>query len=544
MAALCCNELSQAVLTRSPASVNSILRRYPESVNERNALGQTPLHLSILWPEGLRMMLDAGASLDEPDTAGMTAVYYACTTFGIEQIEILSEANCQFGAGVRLLQFAMQQEVVLCRWAFHNLDAIHLAAAMVDKIAYLTAKRLRTLMGLVEEHLGISFRISLRSSEDGVLDYKAKAAVDLLETKLAVPEHLKNLTHPNATIYHNIYLSSRQARSLWDAGFHDVDELNEEGLSPLMLCYRWMNPVDDPLEGMKFLLSKGANVHKRAQFAFRASKYPKLRLNSERTKVPSSSAAIHYIAAHMGRSTFWRRNRTYQRLRKMPQTLDISLLRNIILDPLQDTCDCACSDRGCRAICLFLKNRSQLCPYYAMHGPQLRETLPSSFATVDLFLHVFVDIFNVDCDDPAWIRSDVLRFLTFQELRLLHTCCTPDGRPDEGVVIAELAADEQDRREIRLEQADRVEMLETLLEEFETKFGELGLPLHVFLRGYWKERMREVRRERHPTDTPGLRDLGVGLHEEEYASSVDSGMADSVSWSGSSDYDSCLEDPQ
>ncbi|KAI9658777.1 MAG: hypothetical protein M1821_002337 [Bathelium mastoideum] len=526
---------------RSPALVNSILGRYPNSVNEKNALGQTPLHLSILWPEGLRMMLGAGAPPDEPDTAGMTAVHYACTILGIEQVEILSEANCRFSAGVRLLQFAMRRELEL-RWCtFPNSDTTHLAAAMVDKIAHLTAKRLRTLMDLTNEHLGTSFGNSLWSSEDGVLDYKAKAAVELLEIKLAVPEHLKNLTCPHATVYHTIQIDSRQARSLWNAGFHDVDELDEDGLSPLMLCYRWDNSINDPFEGMKFLLSKGASVHRRARFAFRTSKYPTTWWCSERTEVPSSSAAIHYIAAHVGRSLYWHRDYIPGRLYEIPQTLDISVLRNIILDPLQDTCDCVCSDRGCRAMSLFFKSAISQCRCDSRCGTHLRANNLSISATFDLVLHIYAEVFGVDCSDSAWIRSDILRFLTFQELRLRHTCCALHDTPYSGVVIAELA-DEQDRREIRLEQADRVEKLETLLEEFETKFGELGLPLHEFLRGYWKERMGEVRRKHYPADAGELRDLGVELHEVEYASSIDSGLEESVSESGSSEYDSCPED--
>ena len=79
-------------------------------------------------------------------------------------------------------------------------------------------------------------------------------------------------------------------------------------------------------------------------------------------------------------------------------------------------------------------------------------------------------------------------------------------------VIVELD-DEDNRREIREEQAEQVEKLEALLVEFEKKYDEFAVPLGEFFDGYWNERMTEVLKEKVPINHEALKSIGVTLRE-------------------------------
>ncbi|KAF2027801.1 hypothetical protein EK21DRAFT_114437 [Setomelanomma holmii] len=94
--------------------------------------------------------------------------------------------------------------------------------------------------------------------------------------------------------------------------------------------------------------------------------------------------------------------------------------------------------------------------------------------------------------DSALMVSAILRVLTFEKLHLSHTCCyrifeeidpyTDFDRPspDEAKVIHEL-----ERAEI--------ELLATLVEEFQTKWASYKKPFATFIKGVWRPRMREIR---------------------------------------------------
>lgn len=115
----------------------------------------------------------------------------------------------------------------------------------------------------------------------------------------------------------------------------------------------------------------------------------------------------------------------------------------------------------------------------------------------------------------------MLRFNTFEKLRLRHTCCTLDYVEDKKEVIVELD-DEDDRSEIREEQVEQVEKLEALLVEFEKKYNECAVPFSEFLGGYWKDRMKEISREKVPIDQTELESIGVTLWETSNTSSQSS----------------------
>lgn len=82
---------------------------------------------------------------------------------------------------------------------------------------------------------------------------------------------------------------------------------------------------------------------------------------------------------------------------------------------------------------------------------------------------------------PAGFREAVrtiIRFLTFSEMGLAHTCC-------QTAYCGLLRARHRDEvKEIREEKRFLLDELEELVAEFESKYDELGVPLSRFLEDY------------------------------------------------------------
>ena len=97
-----------------------------------------------------------------------------------------------------------------------------------------------------------------------------------------------------------------------------------------------------------------------------------------------------------------------------------------------------------------------------------------------------------------------------------HTCCQIETQWDykDGNyrnIVKEL--DPEEILEIREEDREGIELLESLLPEFEEK--RQGQNLLQFLEGYWAMRMEEVCRARHEVDQQKLREMGITLIEDE-----------------------------
>ncbi|KAL9629513.1 MAG: hypothetical protein Q9204_005228, partial [Flavoplaca sp. TL-2023a] len=69
--------------------------------------------------------------------------------------------------------------------------------------------------------------------------------------------------------------------------------------------------------------------------------------------------------------------------------------------------------------------------------------------------------------------------------------------------------------EIRDEDRDGIQLLESLLPEFEEKLGDEDIK--AFIDGYWSTRMEEVlaARDEEPVDRAGMREAGVILCDDD-----------------------------
>ncbi|KAG7000879.1 Lipase 3 [Fusarium oxysporum f. sp. conglutinans] len=88
--------LHEAVLFDSLESVRKWTSRLKK--DERNAFGQTPLHLAISKSDYLRILIDAGYDLDAGDNYGITPLMYAAATNQEEAVMMLIEADSDLNA--------------------------------------------------------------------------------------------------------------------------------------------------------------------------------------------------------------------------------------------------------------------------------------------------------------------------------------------------------------------------------------------------------------------------------------------------------------
>ena len=185
------------------------------------------------------------------------------------------------------------------------------------------------------------------------------------------------------------------------------------------------------------------------------------------------------------------------------------LVRKILLDISCDGCVCACSVQGCLPITYFLK-ATKLC--------RIARILPylSSWKLRWLLVNLLPESF------PLTVNHAILRLNTFEKLRLRHTCC---HRVERGYETYYERCDEQEAKEIKDEDQEGIQLLESILPEFEDKLGNGNI--ESFLNGYWAVRMEDVlkARDEEPLDVAALEALGVKVYE--HSSSLSQKIDDS-----------------
>ncbi|KAL9118762.1 MAG: hypothetical protein Q9187_004691 [Circinaria calcarea] len=550
-----CNEISQAVLTQSACLLKKAIECSPHLIDIPNLLGQTPLHLSIDWPEGIQILLNTSANVDAADWNGHTPVVYGFGRHLLEPIRLLTQADCclhfpwpsRVSDYSTLLHYSMMDE--FCHWYDCSPQAlVKNSEATVDYVISLFRERRQRLGNLVKTSLPPSSIGRLDMSSDKLLDHKAHLAVAMLEDiEIPVPQSLLSMEPLGQTVYHIRYLNLRQARLLWEAGFRDVNALDSLGLSPLMhqAVERRKYPGEyhpnalgllEFLQLLGWFLTNGANLHSLQRYAFRkveigTDRWQRGRWRREeiqRTDTTSSMTASHYIGNYLGD---WIVTERENDIRKRLLSLDngsSTLICDILGDTTRDACCCACSSGGCLAFTVMIKYPSTRLSIY--YGPR-KVSSRARKAWLDCLQYLAV-ILDIEEPQMSWLRSEMFRIITFERFQLKHTCCTLEYFHDNALristkVIVELD-DEEDREEIRQEQEERVEKLEALIVEFEDKYQELGIPLGNFLNGYWRQRMREVMREEAAVDRAQLSRIGVVMDEDDYASSDASDESDEI----------------
>ena len=90
---LLCGPLSMAVLQKSESLLRNLIQKHG-ILDEKNALGQRPIHLCADWAKGTKVLLDAGFTCNVLDDVHRTPVDFALALEGTEAASLLFKAGC------------------------------------------------------------------------------------------------------------------------------------------------------------------------------------------------------------------------------------------------------------------------------------------------------------------------------------------------------------------------------------------------------------------------------------------------------------------
>lgn len=512
-------------MKRSIGELQHVIDRDPECIEERTRFGDTPLHLAANWPHGLRLLLSTSCKefVNVENAEHASPLQHAIEHHCLESVQLLADADsalysadgtADLETAIRL--GAVRVEIVQCL-LHHSID------------------RRRRLKTIAFQSLPPEMVADVPGG-DKLLDSMASEVYRrLIKYGMDVPSSLRMLASEGSIYarvwnrYGNWSLGYQmtfddviiQAKLLYDAGFHDIDEL--EGVETryrtlIMQVAMYPHSLDDFLDPFQlvfisWLVDNGARLDKKDAI-----------YDYELASLVGQTPASHYVA----KAIFVPLSLMSWPLNEYPLPMVShdrakSLIGEVLAEPTRDRCNCACSTNGCIAFLQFWKDgRLRIRRHQEQDDSNHRGGQDQYSQTQAIrFLRWLDDNTCLAIDDWHSLSSAILRLLTFQELQLTHTCCVYEHHFYGGFHQFPT----NDREEIQEEEEKTIQQLEDLVAEFEEKYHELEIHLLDFLDGYWSQRMHEIskpNRKELRKERTTMRELGVVLDDTDVDSEEES----------------------
>lgn len=454
--------MARAIVSRSVSELERCILSNPNGVKEK-VWGHTALHLSVAWPEGLKILLTTEARDlvhdDEIDWSWDQLTFLALRVKCDESLDMLMKAgfrlNVEFG------------------WARTSPEC-----AMI--VARRLFERRAKLFALAQNELK-DFDIEFTC---GTSEKEARFLYDNLVIAGIPVDPGLDVEHDLTTIFHCPGLPLDYFRIFFENGFRNHWDRDELGLTPAMLWHdnncsgddKNKTDVEGWLSNLQWLQEEGFLDHSPEDPC-------NLGLNTK-------STGWHYLAALA----------CFQRYLESAKIV----LQELSRSSTRDRCVCWCmpESEGC----------SPLGSIFKAHADN-DEGVMGTFWMNNLEKLLY----DLGCGDQiSTIMAPFLRFITFEALEMTHTCCRfgvldkyslewvtcDNGRPD----YVELGWDktlvilDYDASMIQETRADQVEqknaaLLDSLMEEFISQLGEGEPTMETFvdfLNGYWRPRMEQL----------------------------------------------------
>lgn len=477
------------MLSRSEPRLIAAIETHFDRINEPSFLALRPLHLSVSWPDGIRILLKCGATVNVTDRKGWTPVDHAIERLALQSLDLFEKAGCALFTRLRL-QSALNHD-----WEYERTPNKDPRRTNVLNIKIKEeANRRRKLQSLFDHSLSERVLRDLAISKDKLLDQQAPAAKAALQRhNVSIPPWLQ-IEYDSGTVYHYDFLTVKVLDTLWKTGFRDVNGLNRAGHTPLMTEKFYRMNSEQALEMIAWFENKGVDIDEQIHHLHQISQ---LQVGSRwrDAYTIAGHAVVHYLCCSSPVSLDTFRNSEVFGLSKGSQVC----LRRIVSSETQDACQCACSSTGCRALHIIFKG---LCGY---------DTTDIGLVKAGLWYEVlsFIDSHGKILNETV---SEIVRFWTFEVLGLTHTCCRKrilDSVDDDFKYKFILMPLEREKiQKIHKKERKDFEFLENLLMEFEKRREQLGYPpIRKFMRGYWRSRMKEVLSERKRPDFNHIRQI-------------------------------------
>jgi hypothetical protein len=499
-----CGILSTAILSKDQEAVEKILQKWPCSINERNSLGQTPLHLAADWPWATNRLLAAGTPADIGDKTSLYPLNYAsmvCCWAVFESLldsgsPILAHGNGPFSWN-KLGLFGLNAE------SLPPQTFSHLCIALADR-----RKRLKELATRV---LSSTEQSKLISSNPGLLDSKAGEVYKTISDRYyEIPSDLQ-VPLNTSTVYHTPRLKPAEMSKLYDIGFREVDTQDNFGYTPFMVVVsNWRHITD--VSVFEWLISKGVD--------------PLAKIGK------SGTAYIHYLAISLAGSALER----LESLHRRSQTLSVAAitdfipgLRFIIQEAgleVKDQCQCRCSPDGCSPLHLLLNyTLSYLhlsiseesygcadCKFRLKTLPEQEGILEKCVGDYSRSIYYFVtwvlEFVYENEGIPHSAYQNVIRLFLFLELGLTHTCLT-----SRHWIHMDLMP-EDELHEIQEEEKETLLDLETLCKEGSALLALYEAPFYEFLNDFLSEVRARPQAKLSKENIRNIEEIGVVLEQD------------------------------
>ena len=563
-----CHDISLAVIKQSESELRRGLLISPQDVNAKNKFGQTALHLSIDWPLGMRILLDAGADTECVDQANLVPLHYAierllvtirwhlpwdaASEVPLDPIRILGEANCSFRDQRHVSNHEMVLEemgkdsiidhsIIDHQWHFLKSLGVEMECSresnsqgnslvlIFDTFLDLIAIRRKRLCDLARHTIPLSeiaHWLPHSTDESHVIDETASPLAFELERRgIPIPPHL----HPGKdqiTGYHYFAGHPNVLERLWKFGFRDVNGKDSLGRTPLMartlnfpdaqsFDFIGLRPLSAQwIESVAWMLNKGADLYARQDVAFIESrcgtKLQQVRqlLNASSISLLAWKIGLAIASQHVSR--LYRFDRKDIRTRLEPQLLLEWATENNTRQTLRRiVMDCTTDDCTCSCSVFGCTARTLITRSYAKRMWWCRQH-KDLYERANEYRSTILGLAQVTGADAALWSSEALRLLTFQALGLRHTCCDwycVDTTSDSFVAFGIKYQTEID--EIQKHNSAGLAKLEELLPEFQSKIDTLDITFSDFLADIWEPRMEQARDEMKASDMEASRDFGL-----------------------------------
>lgn len=388
------------------------------NVDENHWTGLSPLHFAVQWPIGVRLLLDAGAAVDCVDRNGSTPVFFASRWGSEVSFKMLTQAGSKvvaYSSPAEILRGSDQAPHSPLFWAVCNCAKRSKAGergaedrqAIFVHLVNAIATRRETLRNLALKILSRQDATRLRLLWTSILDHVAWEVYRTLTYygDYGKPE-LYALQH--RSLFFDV-CTSWQAAHLWASGFRVIDEVDDQGMTPLhWTCYR--RPfTEDELDLLQWFLANTSNA--------------------SLTKIDPKWNIIHFLAAGL----MGEYGGHLIEAAKLAAHAGVSPLAC-------DNCSCACSQKGCTPTTV-------------------------GFSTCSWPMEEFPRWAIAVCRTPKEMKQlwrDFARTQKFMRLGLTHTCFRPWPRTHMS---------EEDILEIQEEESGMIEALEIWMDQYDTEFG-------------------------------------------------------------------------
>ncbi|CAN9115910.1 unnamed protein product [Alternaria alternata] len=331
--------------------------------------GLAPIHFAVLWPTGLKMLLDRGVLVNPEDIYGRRPIHLAVVLGITDSVRYLLAEDCGLftpPSGDSLLQFALRlkepEKSQILRL---------LVPALID--------RYKRLQNMASRFLPPSIFSKFELAPGQSREQKAPSMIEtLIAHGIDVPQALEldgKGFYNFADHFSSIKMAPETASAFWDAGFREIDTPDNNGLTPFLQS--WFSA---DFEMVDWFAQRG------------------ILMRSEHKSTPLT--ALHFYSARLR----FPGDGFARDVNAVPTSEHyMDMIRKEMGIPYDD-CRCACSPGGCAPIKFLFDPDIE----DGMRKPRIRKWLenvrPSQALELEYVYHL-------------------TRYLLFDFLDGEHTCC-------------------------------------------------------------------------------------------------------------------------